>query len=90
MQRLGSIRMLLFLWFHFSEIGFYWGLREDGDSTQPDLHRNNFHHRMSGKPERSVFCHLVRAEKVSPGLTSLENGLFYLKTVSLGVVSVAG
>lgn len=30
-HRLWSIGMLLFLWFHFSEIGFYLGLREDGD-----------------------------------------------------------
>lgn len=44
-RNLRSIGMLLFLWFHFSEIGFYLGLIEDGDWMQPDLHRNNFHHR---------------------------------------------
>lgn len=37
-----------------------------------------------------MFCHLVRSEKVSPGRKSLENGLFCVKVIYLGVVRVAG
>lgn len=48
----------LYLWFHFSEIGFDWALIEEGDSIQPDLHRN-----LNWKPELQMLCHLVRNEK---------------------------